>query len=88
MSIRSRSTAIAFASLLAIAAAPLAAFAATPLPGQPGADTSLGQELRSQPYPASNVFSQHVATVETMKTSQNGTSVYNSLSVPANLVFN
>jgi hypothetical protein len=88
MSIRSRSTAIAFASLLAIAAAPLAAFAAMPLPGQPGADTSLGQELRGQPYPASNAFSQHVAPVETMKTMQTSMSVYGSLSVPANLVYN
>ena len=51
MTIRSRTTAIAFASLLAIAAAPLAARAAdTPLPGQPGSDTSVGQELRGAPY--------------------------------------
>jgi hypothetical protein len=87
MSIRSRSTAIAFASFLAIAAAPLAAFAATPRPGQAGADTSLGQELRAQPYPASTAQSQFKA-MDPMQTSQNGKSVYGSLSVPANLVFN
>ena len=52
MTIRTRMTALAFASLLAAAAAPFAANAAdnTPLPGQPGADTSLGQELRGAPY--------------------------------------
>lgn len=86
MSIRSRSTAFAF--VLAIAtAAPLAAFAATPLPGQPGADTSLGQELRGQPYPASTERAQFKA-MDPMKTSQATMSVYGSLSVPANLVFN
>jgi len=44
-------TALAFASL--VAAAPLAANAQSmqqPLPGQPGADTSVGQELRGAPY--------------------------------------
>ena len=51
MTIRTRMTALAFVSLLA--AAPFAAFADTmqqPLPGQPGADTTVGQELRGAPY--------------------------------------
>jgi|KBSMisStaDraftv2_1062788.scaffolds.fasta_scaffold1161482_1 hypothetical protein len=51
MTIRTRMTALAFASL--VAAAPLAANAQSmqqPLPGQPGADTSVGQELRGAPY--------------------------------------
>lgn len=86
MSIRSRSTAFAFVLAIA-AAAPLAAFAASPLPGQPGADTSVGQELRAQPYPASTERAQFHA-MDPMKTSQNTKSVYGSLSVPANLVFN
>ena len=84
-----RRTAFVFVSLLAFAA-PLAAHAATSavLPGQPGADTSLGQELRAQPYPASTEWSQFMA-VAPMKTSQqNSDSVYASLSVPANLIFN
>ena len=85
MSIRSRSTAFAF--VLAIALAPIASFAATPLPGQPGADTSLGQELRAQPYPASTQHSQFKA-MDPMQTSQNTKSVYGSLSVPANQIFN
>lgn len=88
MSIRSRSTAFAFVLAIA-AAAPLAAFAASPLPGQPGADTSLGQELRAQPYPASTARSElHVMPVEKMMTSQINVSVYGSLSVPDSQVFN
>lgn len=87
MSIRSRSTAFAF--VLAIAIAPLAAFAATPLPGQPGADTSVGQELRAQPYPQSTEWSQtHVMPAQTMMISQSNVSIYGSLSIPANLVYN
>ena len=52
MTMLSRSRMLAFASLFAaVAAAPLAAYADnTPLPGQPGADTSVGQELRGAPY--------------------------------------
>jgi hypothetical protein len=52
MKIRSRSTALVFASALgAIAAMPLAARAADPLPGQPGADTSVSAVTeRSAPY--------------------------------------
>lgn len=86
MSIRTRSTAFAF--IAAIAFAPIASFAATPLPGQPGADTSLGQELRAQPYPASTERSTQHVMPGTMMTSQNSHSVYGSLSVPANLIFN
>ena len=93
-----RSTAIVFASLLAIAAAPFAAHAdtmsmSTPtaqamaLPGQPGADTTQDQELRGQPYPATTEWSQYKAT-PAMKTSQMNPSVYGSLSLPANLIFN
>ena len=93
-----RSTAIVFASLLAIAAAPFAAHADTmsmsmptaksiPLPGQPGADTTQGQELRGQPYPASTERSQYKPT-PVMQTSQMSPSIYGSLSLPANLVFN
>ncbi|HEY3919682.1 MAG TPA: hypothetical protein VGL83_17970 [Stellaceae bacterium] len=85
MSIRSRSTAFAF--VLAIAAAPLAAFAGTPLPGQPGADTSLGQELRGQPYPASTEWSQFKPTVNTMTTASMSKSIYGSLSIPGNLIY-
>jgi hypothetical protein len=50
MSIRAHTLALAFASL--VVAAPLAANADNmqPLPGQPGADTSQGQELRGAPY--------------------------------------
>jgi hypothetical protein len=63
MKIRSRGTALAFASLLAIAAAPLAAHAADqPLPGQPGADTSVGQELRGAPYMVMMVTSNGMTT--------------------------
>src|SRR5215469_7871302 len=53
MSIRFRRAGLALAMVLGAAiAAPLSsAFAAdTPLPGQPGADTSVGQELRGAPY--------------------------------------
>jgi len=83
-----RSTVFAFASLLAIAAAPLAHAAQGPLPGQPGADTSLGQQLRGQPYPESTERSQSKAVVPAMKATQNtGASVYDSLSLPANLIF-
>lgn len=98
-----RSTAIAFASLLAIAAAPFAAAHAdtmsmsaptthsVALPGQPGADTTLGQELRGQPYPASTEWSQYKPTAamqsSAMKTSQMSPSIYGSLSLPANLIF-
>lgn len=94
-----RSTAIAFASLFAIAAAPFAAAHAdtmsmsTPmthsvaLPGQAGADTTQGQELRGQPYPATTEWSQFKPT-EAMKTSQISQSIYGSLSLPANLIFN
>jgi hypothetical protein len=97
-----RSTAIAFASLLAIAAAPFAAAHAdtmsmsTPmthslaLPGQPGADTTQGEELRGQPYPASTEWSQFKPTPvmqNSMKTSQMSPSIYGSLSLPANLIF-
>ncbi|HWE75728.1 MAG TPA: hypothetical protein VG328_21390 [Stellaceae bacterium] len=93
-----RSTAIVFASLLAIAAAPFAAAHAdtmsmsaptthsVALPGQPGADTTQGQELRGQPYPASTEWSQF-KPVETMKTSRMSPSIYGSLSLPANLIF-
>ena len=52
MSIRAHTLALAFASL--VVAVPLAARAADtmqqPLPGQPGADTTVGQELRGAPY--------------------------------------
>jgi hypothetical protein len=53
MTISLRNTAVALASLLAIAAAPSVLRAAdnTPLPGQLGADTSVGQQLRGGPYP-------------------------------------
>jgi Spy/CpxP family protein refolding chaperone len=93
-----RSTAIAFASLLAIAAAPFAAAHADtmsmstpmaqsmPLPGQPGADTTQGEELRGQPYPATTERSQFKATAVT-QTSQMSPSIYGSLSLPANLIF-
>ena len=62
MSIRAHSLALAFASL--ITAAPLVANAAdtTPLPGQPGADTSVGQELRGAPYTVMMVTSSGMTT--------------------------
>jgi hypothetical protein len=95
-----RSTAIVFASLLAIAAAPFAARADTmsmsssmstakvvALPGQPGADTTQGQELRGQPYPASTEWSQF-KPVTVMQTSQLNPSVYGSLSLPESQIFN
>jgi hypothetical protein len=95
-----RSTAIVFASLLAIAAAPFAtAHADTmsmstptaksmPLPGQPGADTSLDQELRGQPYPATTEWSQFKGTAPTMRASHTSSmGIYDSLSLPANLIF-
>jgi len=94
-----RSTAVVFASLLAIAAAPFAAHAdtmsmSTPtakvlaLPGQPGADTSLDQELRGQPYPATTERSQFKGFSATMQTSHtSGMGIYDSLSLPANLIF-
>jgi hypothetical protein len=95
-----RSTAIVFASLLAIAAAPFAAHADTmsmspptaksivALPGQPGADTSLDQELRSQPYPATTEWSQFKGTAPAMNASHaSGMGIYDSLSLPANLIF-
>ena len=52
MKIRSRTTALAFASALgAFASLPLAAHAADVLPGQPGADTTVSaREERSAPY--------------------------------------
>jgi hypothetical protein len=91
-----RSTAIVFASLLAIAAAPFAAAHAdtmsaptthsVALPGQLGADTTQGQELRGQPYPASTELSQY-KPIELMKSSQMSPSIYGSLSLPANLIF-
>ena len=83
-----RSTVFAVASLLAIAAAPLAHAAQGPLPGQPGADTSLGQQLRGQPYPESTERSQFKSVVPMTKTTKNtGTSIYDSLSIPADLIF-
>jgi hypothetical protein len=64
MTIRSRTRMLAFTSVLAaFAAAPLAARAAdTPLPGQPGSDTSVGQELRGAPYMVMMVTSQGMTT--------------------------
>jgi hypothetical protein len=94
-----RSTAIVFASLLAIGAAPFAAHADTmsmttptakvlPLPGQPGADTSLDQELRAQPYPATTERWQFKGTAPTMQMLHtSGMGIYDSLSLPANLIF-
>jgi hypothetical protein len=94
-----RSTAVVFASLLAIAAAPFAAHADTMsmtaptakivlLPGQPGADTSLDQELRGQPYPATTERSQFKGAASAMQNSQTSVmGIYDSLSLPANLIF-
>ena len=93
-----RSTAYVIASLLAIGAAPLAAHAdtmsmSTPtakvllLPGQPGADTSLDQELRGQPYPATTERSQFKGSAPTIQTSHSTMGIYDSLSLPANLIF-
>ena len=93
-----RRTALVFASLFAVAAAPFAAAHAdtmsmsapmthvAALPGQPGADTTQGLELRGQPYPATTEWSQFKPT-ETMKTSRMSPSIYGSLSLPANLIF-
>ena len=51
MKVRATKTALALASVLSVMAAlPLAARAEGPLPGQDGADTSLGQALRADPY--------------------------------------
>ena len=95
-----RNTAFVFASLLAIGAAPFAAHADTmsmstptakvlPLPGQPGADTTVGQELRGQPYPATTERSQFKGfAAPAMQTSHtSGMGIYDSLSLPANLIF-
>lgn len=94
-----RSTAIVFASLLAIAAAPFAAHADTMsmsmptaqslavLPGQPGADTTQGQELRGQPYPASTEWSQFKPTAATKTSHTSGMSIYDSLTLPETLIF-
>lgn len=62
MSIRAHTLALAFASL--VAAAPLAARADNmqPLPGQPGADTTVGQELRGAPYMVMMVTSSGMVT--------------------------
>jgi len=72
MSIRAHTLALAFASLVGVA--PLAACAADtmqntqtqkmqqPLPGQPGADTSVGQELRGAPYMVMMVTSSGMVT--------------------------
>jgi len=63
MSIRAHTLALAFASL--VAAAPLAAYADNmkqPLPGQPGADTTVGQELRGAPYMVMMVTSSGMMT--------------------------
>jgi hypothetical protein len=64
MSIRLRRAGFAMAMLLGAAvAAPFSAFAAdTPLPGQPGSDTSVGQELRGAPYMVMMVTSSGMAT--------------------------
>lgn len=64
MTTHSRTCMAAFASLLAVvAAAPLAARADnTPLPGQPGSDTSVGQELRGTPYMVMMVTSNGMTT--------------------------
>ena len=51
MKVRATKTALAVASVLSVMAAlPLTARAEGPLPGQDGADTSLGQALRADPY--------------------------------------
>jgi hypothetical protein len=94
-----RTTALVFASLLAVTAAPFAAHADTmsmstptakvlPLPGQPGADTSLDHELRGQPYPATTERSQFKGAPPAMQTSHTSSmGIYDSLSLPANLIF-
>jgi hypothetical protein len=63
MSIRAHTLALAFVSL--VAAAPFANAADTmqqPLPGQPGADTTVGQELRGAPYTVMMVTSSGTMT--------------------------
>jgi hypothetical protein len=61
MSIRAHTLALAFVSL--VAAAPFANAAdMTPLPGQPGADTTVGQELRGAPYVVMMVTSSGMMT--------------------------
>src|ERR1700761_2037390 len=61
MTIRSRTLTLAFVSLLAVA--PFAVHAdTTPLPGQPGADTTVGQELRGAPYMVMMVTSSGMMT--------------------------
>jgi hypothetical protein len=64
MKVRSTKTALAFAAMLgAVAALPLAASAEPLYPGQPGADTSLGEILRASPYTVM-VFAQDGMTTE------------------------
>lgn len=78
MSIRAHTLALAFASLVA---APLAACAADtmqsgqntqttqqPLPGQPGADTTVGEELRGAPYMVMMVTSSGMTTERQVNT--------------------
>ncbi len=61
MSIRAHTLALAFVSL--VAASPFAHAAdMTPLPGQPGADTTVGQELRGAPYMVMMVTSNGMMT--------------------------
>lgn len=63
MSIRAHTLALALVSL--VAAAPFANAADTmqqPLPGQPGADTTVGQELRGAPYMVMMVTSNGMMT--------------------------
>lgn len=60
MTMRSRTLTLAFVSLLG--AVPLAYADNTPLPGQPGADTSVGQELRGAPYTVMMVTSTGMTT--------------------------
>lgn len=60
MTMRSRTLTLAFVSLLG--AAPLAYADNVPLPGQPGADTSVGQELRGAPYMVMMVTSTGMTT--------------------------
>jgi hypothetical protein len=63
MKVRSTKTALAFASVLGVMAAlPLAARAETLLPGQAGADTSLGNALRADPYILMSISSSGMMT--------------------------
>ena len=94
-----RSTAIVFASLLTIAAAPFATAHAdtmsmsmstthtVALPGQPGADTTQGQELRGQPYSAQTEWSQFKPATVKQTSQTSGMGIYDSLTLPANLIF-